>query len=184
MVPGSSQDEKEAAMKRRIYWLMPDLASARRAMRDLLQARVEVAHIHFAGPEGMDMTGLHTANVWQTSDVVHAAKTGWTLGTACGIAAGLVAALLFPLVGEEPEWGFAALVGVLGGVVGAWSASMVGISIPSPRLQRFEGAIAQGQILLMVDLPPLRVREIEQLLQTAHPEARFEGEEGQIPAFH
>ena len=46
-------------MKRRIYWLMPDLASARRAMRDLLQARVEVAQIHFAGPEGMDMTGLH-----------------------------------------------------------------------------------------------------------------------------
>ena len=46
-------------MKRRIYWLMPDLASARRAMRDLQQARVEVAHIHFAGPEGMDMTGLY-----------------------------------------------------------------------------------------------------------------------------
>ena len=110
-------------------------------------------------------------------------RPGGRSAAACGIAAGLVAALLFPLVGDEPEWGFAALVGVLGGVVGAWSASMVGISIPSPRLQRFEGAIAQGQILLMVDLPALRVREIEELLQTAHPEARFEGEEGQIPAF-
>ncbi len=48
MVPGSSQDGKEGAVKRRIYWLMPDPASARRAMRDLLQARVDVAHIHFA----------------------------------------------------------------------------------------------------------------------------------------
>ena len=170
-------------MKRRIYWLMPDLASARRAMDDLVWARVDVAHIHFAGPEGMDMAGLHAANVWQTSDVVHAAKTGWAVGSACGIVVGLMAALMFPVFGDDPEWEVAVLVAVVGGVVGTWSASMIGISIPSPRLQRFEGAIAQGQILLMVDLPRSRVRDIEALLQSAHPEARFEGEEPRIPAF-
>jgi len=170
-------------MKRRIYWLMPDLASARRAMDDLVWARVDAAHIHFAGPEGMDMAGLHAANVWQTSDVVHAAKTGWAVGSACGIVVGLMAALMFPIFGDDPEWEVAVLVAVVGGVVGTWSASMIGISIPSPRLQRFEGAIAQGQILLMVDLPRSRVRDIEALLQSAHPEARFEGEEPRIPAF-
>ncbi|HKO89504.1 MAG TPA: hypothetical protein VJU61_00035 [Polyangiaceae bacterium] len=162
---------------------MPDLASARRAMDDLVRARVDVARIHFAGPEGMDMTGLHAANVWQTSDVVHAAKTGWAVGSACGIVVGLLAALMFPIFGDDPEWEVAVLVAVVGGVVGTWSASMIGISIPSPRLQRFEGAIAQGQILLMVDLPRSRVRDIEALLQSAHPEARFEGEEPRIPAF-
>jgi hypothetical protein len=170
-------------MKRRIYWLMPDLASARRTMDDLVRARVDVARIHFAGPEGMDMAGLHAANVWQTSDVVHAAKTGWAVGSACGIVVGLMAALMFPIFGDDPEWEVAVLVAVVGGVVGTWSASMIGISIPSPRLQRFEGAIAQGQILLMVDLPRSRVRDIEALLQSAHPEARFEGEEPRIPAF-
>jgi len=162
---------------------MPDLASARRAMDDLVRARVDVARIHFAGPEGMDMAGLHAANVWQTSDVVHAAKTGWAVGSACGIVVGLMAALMFPVFGDDPEWEVAVLVAVVGGVVGTWSASMIGISIPSPRLQRFEGAIAQGQILLMVDLPRSRVRDIEALLQSAHPEARFEGEEPRIPAF-
>lgn len=170
-------------MKRRIYWLMPDLASARRAMDDLVRARVDVARIHFAGPEGMDMSGLHAANVWQTSDLVHAAKTGWMVGSACGVVLGLVAAMMFPIVGDDPEWEVAVFVAILGGVVGAWSASMVGISIPSTRLQRFEGAIAAGQILLMVDLPRSRVREVEALLQSAHPEARFEGEEPRIPAF-
>jgi len=156
-------------MRRRIYWLMPDLASARRAMHDLVQARVHVAHIHFAGPEGLDMAGLHAANVSQTSDIVQAAKTGWVIGSGCGIVAGLVAALLFPIVGDDPEWEIAALLGVLGGAIGAWSSSMIGISIPSRRLQRFEGAIAQGWILLMVDLPRSRVQDIEALLQTAHP---------------
>jgi hypothetical protein len=170
-------------MKRRIYWLMPDVASARQAMDDLVWARVDVAHIHFVGPEGMDMAGLHAANVWQTSDLVHAAKTGWVVGSACGLVVGFAAALLFPIVGDDPEWEVAVLVALLGGVVGAWSASMIGISIPSPRLQRFEGAIAQGRILLMVDLPPSRVRDIEALLRSAHPEARFEGEEPRVPAF-
>jgi hypothetical protein len=161
---------------------MPDMASARRVMHDLVRAHVDAARIHFAGPEGMDMAGLHAANVWQTSDIVHAAKTGWVVGSACGLVFGLAAALLYPMFGEDPEWDVAVPVAILGGVVGAWSASMIGISIPSPRLQRFEGAIAQGQILLMVDLPRSRVRDIEALLQSAHPEARFEGEEPQVPA--
>ena len=170
-------------MRRRIYWLMPDLASARRTMHDLAQARVATAHIHFAGPPDMDMRGLHAANVWQTSDLVHAAETGLVLGAAVGCVAGLATALLFPVVGTAPQWEITVPLTLMGGVVGAWSSSMVGISIPSPRLQRFQSAIEQGQILLMVDLPPPRVREIETLLQTAHPEARFEGEERLAPAF-
>jgi hypothetical protein len=170
-------------MRRRMYWLLPDLGSARRAMRDLVQARVDAAHIHFAGPEDVDMTGLHAANVLQTSDVVHAAETGLVIGGAVGTVVGLLAAMLFPIVGESPQWEVAALLAVLGGVIGAWSSSMIGISIPSSRLQRFEGAIGQGQILLMLDLPRSRVQEIEALLQTAHPEARFAGVQRQVPAF-
>ncbi len=169
-------------MKRRIYWLLPDPASARRAMHDLVQARVDAAHIHFAGAEGIDMTGLHAANALQTSDVVHAAGSGLVIGGGVGTAIGLVAALLFPVVGDAPEWETAGLLAVLGGAVGAWSASMIGISIPSPRLARFDDAIGHGQILLMVDLPPARVQAVEALLSSSHPEARFEGEERLVPA--
>jgi len=105
------------------------------------------------------------------------------VGSACGMVIGLVAAMMFPVMGDGPEWEMAVALGVLGGVTGAWSASMIGISIPSPRLQRFEGALAQGWILLMVDLPRSRAQDIEALLRTAHPEAQFEGEEQQVPAF-
>jgi hypothetical protein len=170
-------------MKRRIYWLMPDLVSARRVMHDLVQARVDAAHIHFAGPEGADMRGLHAANVWQTSDLLHAAESGLVIGRVMGVVVGLAAALLFPIVGEGPQWEVAAVLAVLGGLFGAWSSSMIGISIPSPRLTRFQSAIASGQVLLMVDLPRARVADIEALLESAHPEARFAGEERQVPVF-
>lgn len=170
-------------MRRRIYRLMPDLACARWTMGELLRARIEARHIHFVGHEGMDISGLHAANVWQTSDVVHAAQTGLVLGAVTGIVAGLLAAVFYPIAGDAPQWEVPAVLAVLGGVFGAWSSSMIGISIPSTRLQRFAAVIEQGQILLMVDVPRSRVGEIEALLQTSPLQARFEGVDRHAPAF-
>jgi len=169
-------------VRRRIYWLMPDLASARWAMQDLLEAGVESARIHFAAAEGADLADLQEANIWQTSDVVRAAKNGLLIGCALGACVGLVAAALFPLVEDDITWELSAMLALLGGLMGAWSASMVGISIPSQRLARFAGALAAGHLLLMVDLPPERVRPIEAMLASKHPEALFEGEDA-LPAF-
>ena len=169
-------------MKQRIYWLLPDLASARRTMADLLGAGIETRHIHFAGRDGLDLIGLHAANVLQTSDVLHAAQRGLVFGGATGICTGLLVALCFPIVGDAPQWEVACLLAVLGGVFGAWSSSMIGISIPSPRLERFESAIAQGRILLMLDVRHSQAQAMASLLRAAHPEAQFEGVERRIPA--
>ena len=169
-------------MRRRIYWLLPDLASARRTMNDLLLARISESHIHFVAREDADMSGLHEANILQTSDVIRAAQLGLVIGGAVGVAAGVVAAM-FPIVGDSPQWGVAAVLAVLGGVFGAWSSSMIGSSTPSSRLKRFQAAIEQGQILLMVDVPRSRIEEIEAVLEAAHPEGHFEGVEPDIPAF-
>jgi hypothetical protein len=169
-------------MRQRIYWLLPDVESARRTMNDLLLARIDERHQHFVGREDADMTGLHPANVLQTSDVVRAAQMGLVLGAAVGCLAGVVAAM-FPIVGDEPQWGMIAVLGLLGGGFGAWASSMIGVSTPSNRLRRFQKAIDEGQILLMVDVPRLRVREIEERLEALHPEARFGGVEANIPAF-
>lgn len=195
-------------MRRRIYWLLPDPASARRTMNDLLLARIENSHIHFAAREGADMSGLHEANILQTSDVLRSAQAGLVIGGLTGAAAGIVAAMFFPIAGESgmaalrgvlempqwtardlvaafdtPQWGMAGVLALAGGLLGAWSSSLIGISTPSNRLSRFEGAIEQGQLLLMVDAPLARVEEIEALLQTSHPEAHFEGVEPDVPAF-
>lgn len=169
-------------MRRRIYWLLPDLASAKRTMDDLLLARISEQHIHFMAREGVDLTGLHPANLLQTSDIVRSAQSGLVIGGAAGFVAGVVLAL-FPVVAETPQVGLIAVLAIVGALVGAWSSSMIGASTPSERLKRFQGAIEQGQILLMTDVPHSRVEEIEALLQRAHPEAHLEGVEPDIPAF-
>ena len=127
-------------MRRRIYWLLPDLASAIRMENDLLLARVAWQHIHFVGREDADMTGLHAANVLQSSDLIRSAQTGLVIGAGLGTILGVVAALFFPIVGDAPEWGMAAVLAILGGLFGAWASSMIGISTPSSRLKRFAPA--------------------------------------------
>lgn len=170
-------------MHKRIYYLIPDLKSAQRTMNDLLLARIDEKHIHFLAKEGIDLSTLHRANLLQETDIVHGAEMGLIIGGATGLLAGL-AAVVFMLSGSGIPWGGVVLTTFLGGALfGAWTASMIGSSVPNTRLKPFQGAIAQGQILLMVDVPVDRIEEIEKLLRRKHPEAHLEGTEPTIPAF-
>lgn len=170
-------------MSRRIYWLIPDVESARRTVDELLLARVPMKQIHCVGRESMSLSGLHPANVLQTTDVIYAAELGLLVGGSIGAVAGVLVALYYPLGFPSMQWGVVAVLGVLGALMGAWSSSLIGISVPSHRLKRFKAAIERGEILLMVDVPSLQVKEVESLLQASHPEAHLEGEDPDTPVF-
>jgi hypothetical protein len=152
-------------------------------MDDLLLACVDVRHMHFVGREDQDMTGLHAANVLQTSDVVRSAQVGLILGAGLGGLLGALVAANYPIVGDQPQWGVAAVLAVVGALFGMWTSSMIGISTPSKRLQRFAAEIEKGKILLMVDVNIWRAEAIESRLRALHPEAQPEGSEPDIPAF-
>jgi hypothetical protein len=169
-------------MRKRIYWLLPDLDSARKVMSDLLLERIENSHIHFMAREAVDLSGLHEANLLQATDFVRSAQMGLGLGAALGAAAGALITLssLGDLVSKP---GLVAALTALGAAFGAWSASMIGASMPSQRLRRFEPALARGEILLMADVPARRVDEIEAMLHAKHREGHDEGLEPNVPAF-
>ena len=167
-------------MRKRIYWLLPDLGSARRTMDELLLARITEHHIHFVAKEGAPMDGLHAANVLQTSDLVEAAQRGALIGSGLGAAGGVAAAFA---IGVGSPGAIVIGLAAVGAMLGTWSSSMIGSSTPSRRLKRFERAIAEGQYLLIVDVPRTRITEIEDLLARTHPEAHFEGMEPNVPAF-
>jgi hypothetical protein len=169
-------------MRRRLYYVMPDLASARRMMDDLLLARIEDRHIHFLAKRGTPMDGLHEANVLQKTDIVHGAKLGTAMGAGLGCLAGALL-IWFPPTDGIPQV-LAVVVATAGGAAfGAWTSSMAAVAVPNSRLKRFAAAIEEGKILLMVDVPEHRVEEIHALLSRVHPEAADEGVEPNIPAF-
>lgn len=169
-------------MRRRMYYVMPDLASARKTMDDLLLARIEERHIHFLAKPGTSMDGLHEANVLQKTDLVHGAQLGMVIGALLGGVGGWA---LVSFVLTEAHWQIVTVIGtiIVGALLGTWVSSMVGSAIPNSRLQPFEPLIEQGGILLMIDVPEHSVERVKTLLGARHPEAQDRGLDPHIPVF-
>lgn len=169
-------------MKRRLYYMLPDVPSARAMLDELLLARVEIGRIHFCAKEGSLPSDMPEANSFQKTDLVHGAEVGILIGAVSGlIAASLF--LLFPLDSLESRLiGFMAAIG-MGAFFGSWVSGMAAAAIPNSSLSRFQDQIAQGQVLLIVDLPYHRVAEIEDMMARRHPEVNFGGVDPHIPIF-
>ena len=170
-------------MRRRIYFVLPNVAAAEQTTNDLLLARIEERHIHCLARRGMPLGELHEAGVLQKTDLVHGAE----VGIVCGAIGGALLGSLFayvPLLGHAVLPPVAIPMIALGGAVfGAWASSLIASSTPNSRLRMFEKDFAAGRILMMVDVPAGRVEEIRQLLQRHHPEATQHGVEPAVPAF-
>lgn len=169
-------------MKLRMYVTLPDLASATKLADDLLLARVEDRNMHFLARRGTDLGNLHEASYLQKSDTMHGAFTGMVVGGGLGVLVGL-ALVYFPPAGRSMELVAVLVAAVVGAGLGMWVAGMVGLQVPNSRLRAFEPEIADGHILLMLDVPASRYQEVREVIGRTHPEAMDRGNEPTVPAF-
>jgi hypothetical protein len=167
---------------RRIYFLVPSVASAKAIVDDLLLARIEERRIHIVAREGTPLEDLPEAGVAQSSDLVPALQKGVAAGGLSGLLAGALA-VTFPPAGLVLGGGALLGLTLFGAGFGAWMSGMVGIGLPSSRIEKFETAIARGDLLMMIDVPRARVEEIETLVKRYHPESELEGIDPNIPIF-
>lgn len=169
-------------MRRRLYFLLPDVDSARGMLNEMLLARIEVKHIRFLGQRGQLPEDLPEANFLQKTDIVHGAQLGLGVGGVAGILFGLLL-VWFPPEGVTLQLVTVLITAVLGALFGIWVSSMAASSIPNSKLKRFHADIEQGKLLMMVDVPMLQATEISALVTQRHPEVVFGGFEPTIPAF-
>ncbi|PXX38718.1 DUF1269 domain-containing protein [Undibacterium pigrum] len=169
-------------MKRRLYFMLPDLGSARAMMDELLLARIDERHMHFCAREGMLPADMPEANSFQKTDLVHGAEVGMLIGGIAGLLAGCLW-LIFPPESMEMRI-LAVLVSAIGGALfGSWASAKAAKSIPRSSLKPFLEDIESGKVLLMVDVPFKRITEIQQLVSNRHPEICFGGVDPQVPVF-
>lgn len=166
---------------RRIYFLVPDIATTKKIVDELLLARVDERHIHVLARRGTPLDDLPEASFLQKTDFVPALEQGLAVGGGTGLLAGL-AAVALP-TGLVIGGGAVLAISLLGAGLGAWASSMIGAGIGSRRLKEFEEAIEGGQLLVMVDVPRERVPAIEELVRKHHPEAKCGGTDPTMPAF-
>lgn len=167
-------------MRHRLYYLLPDIESARRTLDDLLLSRIEQKHIHFLSIGAALPDDLPEANILHKTDLVHGAESGMLLGAALGLALGALLALYFDLPSPPAVVVGCALLGIF---FGGWAASMVAAALPNTRLKAFYPDIEQGKVLMIADIPARRVAEIEKVLEERHPEMKFRGEDPRVPVF-
>jgi len=169
-------------MMRRIYCLVPNLEVARKVVDEMLLARVGDKHMHVLAKRGTPLEELPEATMMQKSDFIPAVERGLAQGWVVGLVAGLVGVALSP--GAVVVAGGIILASSLTGAgVGAWLGGMIGLNVGNTRLKKFEQAIENGELLVMVDVPLARVDEISERIRLHHPTADLEGTEPTIPAF-
>lgn len=170
-------------MRRRLYFMLPNIPNARSLLDELLLKRIEERHMHFMAREGTLPSDMPDAGFLQRTDLVHGAQMGMMVGGGAGLIAGVLL-VMFPPDGLSLQTA-AILIATLGGAVfGAWASGMNAAAIPNTRLRQFAARIEAGEVLLIIDLPVWRVGEIEQLIAERHPEISFGGlEASSVPAF-
>ncbi len=170
------------SMRRRLYFLLPDVESARHTADDLLLARVEDRHMHFLARRGTDLGELHEASYLFKTDLLHGAGIGLMLGGVGGLVLGAVI-VAYPPEGTQPQLVAVLIAAVVGGILGAWMASMAAAAVPNSRLKAFHEDIERGKVLLMVDVPYGRIEQIREVVLSRHPEAVAGGQASRYPAF-
>ncbi|WP_291010672.1 DUF1269 domain-containing protein [Hydrogenophaga sp.] len=167
---------------RRIYFLVPTVATARAIVDELLLKRIEEHRIHVIARKDTPLENLPAARLAQSSDIVTALQRGAAAGGLTGLLAGL-AAVAFPPAGLVLGGGAALGMTLFGAGFGAWMSGMVGVGMPNSHIEQYQAAIESGELLMMIDVPRDRVEAIESLVTGHHPEVELEGVDPNIPIF-
>ncbi|MEZ5535357.1 MAG: hypothetical protein R3F02_07000 [Thiolinea sp.] len=162
-------------MRQRLYFLLQDTEAAHEAERKLLLSHVDDKHFHFMAKDEDDLQDLPLVDFVHRSDLIPSMGQGIFYGGLTGTLVGMLIYMM-PSLLPQLQMGSILFMGVAGGVLGVWIAGMVGISIPNSRLKRFEKALERGHILLIVDIPEGRKKEITRLLNSEDgPDAKAAG---------
>lgn len=138
---------------RRIYFVSPNLEVTEGIVSELKKKFFIKDAIHVIGKDNLKLEEhkLPKATLKEMSDLLPSIKKGALLGLLVGLLAGIIIMLLSVKNVEIDNFGVLGF-GVLGSIMGAWGSSMIGISVPNEVMVKFEGAINNGEYLLILDI--------------------------------
>jgi hypothetical protein len=169
-------------VRKRLYYMLPDVQSARQMLDEMLLLRIEERHVHFLARRGTLPDDLPEASVLQKTDIVHGAEMGLVIGGVAGTLGGALVVLV-PPAGVSLQLVTILIAALVGALFGAWVSSMVGTQVPNSRLKAFHADIERGKVLMMIDVPFGQLAAINERVAQRHPEAVSGGIEPTIPAF-
>ncbi|MEA3274408.1 MAG: hypothetical protein U9Q81_03765 [Pseudomonadota bacterium] len=158
-------------MYRRLYFTFPTPGQTRDVVADLETAGVERGHMHATAKTGTDLSGLPRANQAQRTDKVWLAERLFWYGNLAVFALAALG-LALALYGASLGGIAVSLVIMLATFI---AGQRFAVKVPHAHLADVRVPLEHGEVVLMVDVPFHRVREIEHLVSQRHPEAGVGG---------
>jgi hypothetical protein len=163
----------------RLYFLIPDVDNATQIVTALKEMGImnECMHVivkDLEKPEKLEMVQVLAGGVIERTDFLHALGRGLVVGGIIGMVAGLLL-LVLPLEAFIIGPGTVACVTIFGSIFGAWASTLVGVAIPNPEVEKLERAVEAGGIMMLVDIPKIKEKEIMTFMHTYHPETTIQG---------
>lgn len=157
---------------KRLYVLLPGETSCRALVEELVSVEIPTSHLHVVAGLSHQLQALPEATVWQRTELARGIEWGIGLGGVAGLLGGLLA-VAFPPAGIVLGGG--ALLGgtAAGAGFGALVSALLGSQEHNHKLDGFQRALANGQLLLLVDVPRQREDEVRERILRHHPEAEI-----------
>lgn len=156
---------------RRVYFTFRDALHARSVVNELKAAGIDKSQMHAFAKAGIDLSGLPLATEAQRHDRVWFLENLFWKSDLVLFGLGTLIFILALFQGWT-YWAIAAFaVMLVSFAVGNWFS----VRLPHAHMEDVRIPLKLGRVVLMIDVPRTRVREIEQLVTRHHPEADLGG---------
>lgn len=168
-------------MKRRLYFLLPDIAHTRAVVDELTASGIRYNALHVVARSVLDSSELPVATSRQLRDSGGRLETILWEGNLLVFFIALLAMIVLYLL--QWHWGWLLIPATVMLVTFA-AGVLFTARIPNVHLSEFSDAIHHGELLLMVDVPVRQVSWVESLVHRHHPEAVSGGVGWHLDALH
>lgn len=135
-------------MKHRRVFSTPDLRTATAAIATARSVGIADDSIALVARDDVEVQSISSERLDPRTDTTPAALRGILFGGLVGLIAAVIAHFLPSLRATIGEGVFVVLIGAM---IGAWSAALMGSSIPDEVRRRFKDEIDHGRILVVID---------------------------------
>ena len=154
-------------MKRRLYYLLPDAKHALQFNEDLELSQLAHEDIHAVVREGTHLNSVNDVHLQQETDQNYVIEW-WAWRINLLVFSIALIALVIMLFWSPSYW----LMLPLAIMVATFVAGFIFVlRMPNVHLDEFKEAVHHGEVLMMVDVPLYKVKQISQYIRQRHYEA-------------
>ncbi|GAA3945692.1 hypothetical protein [Allohahella marinimesophila] len=161
---------------KRMYYIAPDLERVSSVSEDLHAHGITDAHFNVvsANDAALDEQHIHGATFLRRLDVIHSMERGLLGGVLLGVII-VLCLQFFTTFGSTMSLGIQAAIVLFFSCAGTWIGGMGGIGTEHYKIRPFHDAVAEGKLLLMVDVPKKLEPTIRKLMAKKHRDVKLAG---------